>query len=165
VAKDSRPISRCCASPQQCWGTEEAQGTDPLLNRDDVLARWAYSELLTRLEYDRLDYVANLREKLRQNTPFETLSDQDRGLLLNAWQAARGNGTVFAEALNEVTQFELIKWTKHQLGAVHVIPHFVMDVCQIPQTRITFREWINADPIRPLHQTHARYALYGAVPP
>ena len=46
-----------------------------------------------------------------------------------------------------------------------MIPHFVMDVCQIPQTRITFREWINADPIRPLHQTHARYALYGAVPP
>jgi hypothetical protein len=28
----------------------------------------------------------------------------------------------------------------------------------------TFKDWIKADPIKPLHQTHARFALYGINP-
>ena len=72
---------------------------------------------------------------------------------------------MFADALADVTEFELVTWTKDELGDVHVIPYFVMDVCQIPGLRLNFKQWINADPIRPLHQTHARLALYGASPP
>jgi len=30
---------------------------------------------------------------------------------------------------------------------------------------VTFKQWIEAEPVRPLHQDHARYAAYGAAPP
>jgi hypothetical protein len=30
---------------------------------------------------------------------------------------------------------------------------------------VTFKQWIEAEPVKPLHQDHARYAAYGAAPP
>jgi hypothetical protein len=135
-----------------------------MATKDEVLARWAYSELLTRTEYESLD-AQDLRERSAGGTVFEELDNPARDRLVKAWNVARGNGTVFAVALAKVREFDLVTWTKDQLGAVHVIPYFVRDVCPNTETKITFKQWINADPIRPLHQTHARYALYGNAPP
>jgi hypothetical protein len=60
--------------------------------------------------------------------------------------------------------FQLIEWTREQLGNVYVIPHFFLDMSQNRDDRVTFKDWIKADPIKPLHQTHARFALYGINP-
>jgi hypothetical protein len=131
------------------------------------LARWAYSELLTRSEYQYLDDIQNLRSRRAQGAAFDGLNQRDLDRLVEAWNRVRGDmgRSVFALALRDVRTFRLIEWTEAQLGATHVIPYFVMEIGQPRQGLVTFRQWIEADPIRPLHQTHARYALYGALPP
>ena len=52
-----------------------------------------------------------------------------------------------------------------------MIPYFMQDIISssvphiISHITLPFKDWIAADPIRPLHQTHARFALYGVTPP
>lgn len=133
--------------------------------RDQVLAQWAYSELLTRHEYGSLNYVQSLKAGKAQGTNFDELVPNDRALLGRAWEDVRGGNSVFAEALQNVQTFRLIEWTRDQLGDVYVIPYFVSDMSPNLNDRVTFKHWIKADPIKPLHQTHARFALYGADPP
>jgi hypothetical protein len=58
-----------------------------------------------------------------------------------------------------------VRWTRDNLAAVHVIPYFVRDVSSLEYLKVTFKQWIEAEPVRPLHQDHARYAAYGAAPP
>jgi hypothetical protein len=82
-----------------------------MTTRDEVLARWAYSELLTRTEYDNLD-IHDLRERSARGIAFAELDNPLRDRLVHAWYAARGNGTVFAQALAEVREFDLVTWTK-----------------------------------------------------
>jgi hypothetical protein len=134
--------------------------------RDQVLAQWAYSELLTRHEYEDVNNVQGLRTRKAQGTTFSELVPNDQALLVQAWENVRGgDNSVFAVALQNVQAFRLIEWTRDQLGDVYVIPYFVSDISRNLDDRVIFKRWIRADPIKPLHQTHARCAaFYGATP-
>jgi hypothetical protein len=96
--------------------------------REQVLAQWRYSELLTRHEYDNLDYVRDLRAVKTRRTNFNALDPKDHAVLLRAWEDVRGGNSVFNVALQNVRMFQLIEWTREQLGNVYVIPHFVLDM-------------------------------------
>jgi hypothetical protein len=132
--------------------------------RDQVLAQWTYSELLTRHEYEDLDNVQGLRARKAQGTTFNELVPNDQAFLVQAWEKVRGGNSVFAVTLQNVQTFRLIEWTRDRLGEVSVIPYFVSDISLNLDNRVIFKSWIRADPIKPLHQTHARYAFYGASP-
>jgi hypothetical protein len=133
--------------------------------KNHVLAQWAYSELLTRHEYEYYNYLQGLMTRKAQGTSFDDLVRDEQALLVQAWEDVRGGQTVFAAALQNVQTFQLMEWTRDKLGDVYVIPHFVLDMSQNQNDTVTFRNWIRADPIRPLHQTHARYAFYRASLP
>ena len=49
----------------------------------------------------------------------------------------------------------LCVWTGDDLAAVYVIPYFVRDVSSLEYLKVTFKQWIEAAPVRPLHQHHA----------
>jgi hypothetical protein len=58
-----------------------------------VLARWAYSELLSpgqRSNYARVRLSDQLVSKARAGAPFDELGHADRELLLQAWCDVRG---------------------------------------------------------------------------
>jgi len=140
------------------------------ISRDLVLARWAYSELTSidhGRKYDRPG-IAELRAKLRQGIPFDDLQHDECDLLLAGWQQVRGTGTVFGHFLNGVSTFEIQHWSREELAAVHVISNFTREVVSDSlrdRIRLPFQLWIEAEPVRPLHQGNPRYAAIGATSP
>jgi hypothetical protein len=68
--------------------------------------------------------------------------------------------------LRGVAAFERSAWTKEQLGAAYVMTYFAQQVSRDPLVdRVTFKRWIDAEPIGPPPPGHARYAAEGPAPP
>jgi hypothetical protein len=83
-----------------------------------VLARWAYSELLSpgqRSNYARARLSDQLVSKARAGAPFDELGQADRDLLLQAWCDVRG---VFACYLAGIARFRPVNWSRDDLAAV-----------------------------------------------
>ena len=136
-----------------------------VVSSDYVRARWAYSELLS-VGHGHLylgEGVPELREKVRQKVPFGELGKAEHYLLVDQFDRVRGR--YLNRYLIGIASFQLVRWTRDNLAAVHVIPYFVRDVSSLEYLKVTFKQWIEAEPVRPLHQDHARYAAYGAAPP
>ena len=91
-----------------------------------VRARWAYSELLSGRPY-RGKGVQELKRKALGHVPFDDLRGEERDQLEQAWYRVRGVPT-FINAFAGIATFELVHWSKEQLGAVHVIKFFAQEV-------------------------------------
>jgi hypothetical protein len=134
---------------------------DGIVSPDYVRARWAYSELLSLAHghyYEGVG-VPELKEKAHQEVPFEELGRAEQYLLVDQFDRVRGR--YFNRYLVGITAFKLVDWGKDDLAAVYVISYFVRDVSSIEHLKVSFKDWIEAEPVRPLHQDHARYAAYG----
>jgi hypothetical protein len=59
--------------------------------------------------------------------------------------------------------FELVQWSKEQLGSVHVIKFFAQEVGN-HSVPVSFKQWIEMDPSDSVEPGHARHAASGAVP-
>jgi hypothetical protein len=139
-----------------------------MITADYVRAQWAYSELLSLGHGQRYtgQGVPELREKARSGVPFDELGTAEHYLLVDQFDRVRGR--YLNRYLLGITAFRRVEWTRQDLGAVYVIPYFLRDVVSqdlVSLLRLTFKDWIEAEPVRPLHQVHARYAAYGAAPP
>jgi hypothetical protein len=135
-----------------------------LVSSDYVLARWAYSELPSN-RYDRLN-VPELKKKALERMPFDDLTDKEHSSLVQAWRRVRGAPDVI-QGLTGISTFQLARWSREQLATVYVIPYMVRDIASDSLThiiRVSFRLWIEAEPVRPFHQGHARYAAFGTPP-
>ena len=130
---------------------------------DYVRARWAYSELLSwgHGHLYQGPGVQDLKEKLAQRVPFDELGKAEHYLLIDQFDRVRGK--YFNRYIIGIPHFNPVLWSKDELAAVYVLPYFVRDVSSLEHLKVTFKEWIEADPVRPLHQDHARYAAYGAA--
>lgn len=127
--------------------------------RDHVLAQRAYSELNSLEQgekYARFGIPRELKEKQAHRHPFGELDQSERKLLIKAWYGVRGPpGTIFFRALDSVSAFQLKHWTKHDLEPVCIIRHFYHWLAPAYQSRrVTFKEWIEADPYGELSQHH-----------
>jgi hypothetical protein len=89
------------------------------IDKDDVLIRWAYSEINSPEQGYLYRDVADLA-----GVPFSSLTLADRRRLLQQWHRARGGPTIFAEAFAGVTKFQCQEWTKRELGSIYILPHF-----------------------------------------
>jgi hypothetical protein len=131
---------------------------------DYVRARWAYSELLSwgHGHLYQGPGVQDLKEKLALKVPFDELGKAEHYLLIDQFDRVRG--TYFNRYIIGIPNFKPVLWSRDDLAAVHVIPYFVRDVSSLEHLKVTFKQWIEADPVRPLHQDHARYAAYALAP-
>jgi hypothetical protein len=123
---------------------------------DHVRARWAYSELLSwgHGHLYQGPGVQDLKEKLALGVPFDELGKAEHYLLIDQFDRVRGN--YFNRYIIGIPNFKPVLWSRDELAAVHVIPYFVRDVSSLEHLKVTFKQWIEADPVRPLHQDHAR---------
>jgi|EndMetStandDraft_7_1072992.scaffolds.fasta_scaffold197353_2 hypothetical protein len=138
--------------------------TGDAISLEYVCARWAYSELLSVQPYFGSE-LRPLREKLAQGVPFDELDSVERALLLCKWRQVRGDPAM-VRRLRGVAAFERSAWTKEQLGAAYVMTYFAQQVSRDPLVdRVTFKRWIDAEPIGPPPPGHARYAAEGPAPP
>jgi hypothetical protein len=134
-----------------------------VVSSDYVRARWAYSELLS-IGHGHLYQgvgLPELKEKARRRVPFGELGKAEHYLLVDQFDRVRGH--YLNRYLIGIATFQLVRWTRDNLAAVYVIPYFVRDVSSLEYLKVTFKQWIEAEPVRPLHQDHARYAAYGAA--
>ena len=131
-----------------------------LVSPNYVRARWAYSELLALGQGDEYQGpgIAELRQKLREKVPFDDLEHGERRLLVEQLAAVRAPAL---RALDGINWFKQERLTKDQLDALYVLPHFAHEICGDGNALVTFRQWIKAEPLKPLNQWHARYASYG----
>jgi hypothetical protein len=137
---------------------------DDLVPLEYVCARWAYSELLSNQPYHGSE-LKPLREKLARGVSFDDLDALERALLLRKWREVRGV-PAFIKRLRGITAFQLEAWTKEQLGATYVITYFAKDVsCNPLVDRVTFKRWIETEPLSHSPQEHARHAADRAAPP
>jgi hypothetical protein len=128
-----------------------------------VCARWAYSELLSAQPYYGSE-LKPLREKLAQGVPFDELDSVERALLIRKWRQVRGDPAVIRR-LRGVAAFQRSAWTREQLGAAYVMTYFAQQVSRNPLVdRVTFKRWIDAEPIGLPPPGHARYAAEGPAP-
>ena len=127
---------------------------------DYVRARWAYSELLSwgHGHLYQGPGVHDLKQKLALGVPFDELGKAEHYLLIDQFDRVRGN--YINRYIIGIPSFK-----QDELAAVYVIPYFVRDVSSLQHLKVTFKQWIEADPVRPLHQDHARYAAFAAAPP
>jgi hypothetical protein len=91
-----------------------------LVSVRDVLARWAYTEILhahSSAFYDGLPGIANLRQQRRRATAFEGLSESERNHLSQASCIVR---RFFARYLRDVRAYRLERWKKDELLKVRV---------------------------------------------
>jgi hypothetical protein len=97
-----------------------------------------------------------LKEKQAHRHPFTELDQSERKLLVKAWYGVRGApGTIFFRALDGVSAFQLKHWTKHDLEPVCIIRHFYRWLAPAYQSRrVTFKEWIEAEPYGELSDHH-----------
>jgi hypothetical protein len=130
-----------------------------LVSPNYVRARWAYSELLSLIQGDEYQGsgIAELRQKAREKVPFDDLEHGERRLLVEQLGVVRAPAL---QALDGINWFKQERLTKGQLDALYVLPHFAHEVCGDENALVTFRQWIKAEPLRPLNQWHARYASY-----
>jgi hypothetical protein len=136
---------------------------DDLVPLEYVCARWAYSELLSNQPYHGSE-LKPLREKLARGVSFEELDTIERALLLRKWREVRGV-PAFIKRLRGIAAFQLEAWTKERLGTTYVITNFAKDVSSNPLVdRLTFKQWIETEPIYHSPQGHARYAADGPAP-
>lgn len=133
------------------------------ISREYVCASWAYSELLSDQPYFGSE-LRQLREKLSRGVPFEELDRAEYALLIHKWHQVRGDPAVL-KRLQGVRAFQRSTWTKDQLGAAYVMTCFAQQVSPNPlKERVTFKTWIETEPISRPPQEHARYAAEGAAP-
>ena len=138
--------------------------TGDAISLEYVCAKWAYSELLSAQPYFGSE-LRPLREKLAQGVPFDELDSVERALLLCKWRQVRGDPAV-VRRLRGVAAFQRSAWTKEQLGAAYVMTYFAQQVSRNPLVdRVTFKRWIDAEPIGLPPPGHARYAAEGPAPP
>ena len=133
------------------------------ISPDEVRARWAYSELLSG-GFNSVDGMESVLQKFWERVPFGKLSQTEQNQLAHAWQEVRG---VLRPAFDGIEAFQLTQWSQSDLAQVLVIPHFVLDIASPSLAQsllIPFGIWINAEPIRPLHQALARFAMYDLRP-
>jgi len=117
-----------------------------VVTREDVLARWVYSELSSLESGNRYVGVDDLREKESQNVPYHELEPQERALLLRKWHEVRG-AEIFTAALDGVTHFQVEDWTKARLGSAYILPHFHEWLgAEYAVGETTFKDWIEAGP-------------------
>jgi hypothetical protein len=136
-----------------------------LVSLDYVLARWAYSELPSS-RYDRLS-APQLKKKALERVRFDDLNDKEHSSLVQAWRRVRGAPDVI-QGLTGISTFQLAHWSTEQLSTAYVIPYLVRDIASDSLThiiRVSFKLWIQAEPVRPFNQGHARYAAFGTAPP
>jgi hypothetical protein len=136
--------------------------TEGGVSPEEVRACWAYSELLSG-RYDHVEGIAALLGKARQHVPFAELAMTERQLLVRALHEGRGGLQV---GLEGISAFQLTRWGHRELAEVLVILYFVQDVASpslVDRLSIPFKIWIEAEPIRPLPQGHARFAIYEAA--
>jgi hypothetical protein len=131
-----------------------------LVSPNYVRARWAYSELLSLGQGDEYQGpgIADLRQKLREKVPFDDLEHGERRLLVEQLAVVRASAL---QALDGINWFKQERLTKDQLDTVYVLPHFAHEIRGDGNALVTFRQWIKAEPLKPLNQWHARYASYG----
>jgi hypothetical protein len=131
-----------------------------LVSPNYVRARWAYSELLSLGQGDEYQGpgIPELRQKLREKVPFDDLEHGERRLLVEQLAAVRA---LALQALDGINWFKQERLTKYQLDGLYVLPHFAHEICGDGNALVTFRQWIKAEPLKPLNQWHARYASYG----
>ena len=95
--------------------------------------------------------------------PFDDLCGEERDQLEQAWYRVRGVPT-FINAFAGIATFELVQWSKEQLGAVHVIKFFAQEVGN-HSVPMSFKQWmIETEPSNSIEPGHARHAASGAVP-
>ena len=136
---------------------------DCAISREYVCARWAYSELLSTHPYHGSE-LKPLREKLARGVPFDELEMVERALLLRKWYEVRGV-PAFTRRLQGIDAFQMKAWTKEQLGAIYVITVFAQQVSSNPLVnRVTFKQWIETEPVSRSPPGHARYAADGPAP-
>jgi hypothetical protein len=137
---------------------------DPV-SRDEILARWAYSELLSLSLGDEYDGpgVPELKDKARRAEPFDTLVQRERDLLIKQLQKVRYGNVL--QAVDGITHFKRVCWTRDQLAAVYVILYFADEVTGNCYAPVTFQHWIKGEPRKSLNQWHARYAALAPEPP
>jgi hypothetical protein len=117
--------------------------------KDEVLIRWAYSEINSPEQGYLYEDVADLAA-----VPFSALTTGARNRLLRQWLRARG-ASIFAEALSNVPEFQLQQWTKDELGSVYIIPYFHRWLASSERSRnFTFQEWIETEPHGELSSHH-----------
>ena len=126
-----------------------------------VRARWAYSELLSGRPYRGIG-VQDLKRKALGHVPFDDLRGEERDQLEQAWYRVRGVPT-FINAFAGIATFELVHWSKEQLGAVHVIKYFAQEVGN-HSVPMSFKQWIETEPPGSIEPGHARHAASGAGP-
>jgi hypothetical protein len=129
---------------------------------DEVLARWAYSELISD-NYAHFQGIEQLLEQARRQVRFTDLAPAEHDLLVRAWKQVRG--PPLQPFLDGIEAFRLARWGPAELAQVLVLRQFVADVLS-PSLGVpmTFETWIRAEPIKPLHQLHARFAIYDPTP-
>ena len=130
-----------------------------IVSAEYVRARWAYSELLSlgHGHYYQGPGVPELKKKARGKVPFDELGKAEHYLLVDQFDRVRGR--YFNRYLLGVTAFQTVEWTRDELGGVRVITFFAEEIGH-PQALVTFSRWLEAAPIKPLNQWHARYAAY-----
>jgi hypothetical protein len=129
---------------------------------EHIHAQWAYSELLSpgHGHFYRGPGFPELKEKARQHEPFQRLTLAERSMLALGFNRARGG--YFNEFFTGITTFKLEQWTKDQLGAAIVIGYFVRELGMQDRLGMTFKEWIETLPERPLDEHHPRNAANSA---
>jgi hypothetical protein len=103
-----------------------------------------------------------LKRKALKHVAFDDLSGEERDQLEQAWYRVRGVPT-FINAFAGIATFELVRWSKEQLGPVHVIKFFAQEVGN-HSVPMTFALWIETEPLRSIEPGHARHPASGAAP-
>jgi hypothetical protein len=104
----------------------------------DVLARWAYSEIVgarTSNKYDGSPGIDALRAKRNAGTLFVGLSALEREMLTQGWTDVR---QFMLRFMNDVAGFRLIDLTKGQLKQLFVFPEVSHDLNRRFETFETF---------------------------
>jgi hypothetical protein len=108
----------------------EPMSPDDLIPVADVMARWAYTEIVHShfsSFYDGCASVDALRRKRSASIPFRELHLEERAVLFAPWQRVR---RFFSPYIIMVQGYLLEQWTREQLLLVHVPPAVDPSRCQ-----------------------------------
>jgi hypothetical protein len=130
-----------------------------LVSLDYVKGRWAYSELLSPSFGHLYGGVEWLKEKAARGLPFESLTQEEIAVLIFLFNGVRGG--YFNPYLTGANKFSLAHWTKEELGAVCVIPCFLVE---FGLELMTFREWVETPPTHELSKNDPRQELSNPAP-
>ena len=88
--------------------------------------------------------VQDLKQKLALGVPFDELGKAEHYLLIDQFDRVRGN--YINRYIIGIPSFKRVLWSRDELEAVYVIPYFVRDVSSLQHLKVTFKQWIEADP-------------------